>query len=162
MGRMDAMPDFVREYWTLHLSFRETLLRLVSALGVGAMIGLDREWRSRPAGLRTHMLVAMASALFTILAFEIFEQIQAREDRVTADPLRLLEAITAGVAFLAAGAILRREDKVVGVTTGGGLWFAGAIGMACGLGQILLAFLGAGLAVVVLAVLGAVERKITK
>ncbi len=156
---MDAIAELARENWTLRLGFAETLLRLVCALIVGAMIGLDREWRSRPAGLRTHMLVAMASALFTILAFQIYEQVNATQDRVTADPLRLLEAITAGVAFLAAGAILRRDDKVVGVTTGGGLWFAGALGMACGIGQLSLAFLGALLAVAVLAVLGAIERR---
>lgn len=157
---MDELMSLARENWTLHLGFAETSERLIAAMLVGAAIGADREWRSRPAGLRTHMLVSLASAFFTILAFEIFDRIQSLEDRVTSDPLRLLEAITAGVAFLAAGAILRRgDDRIVGVTTGGGLWFAGALGMACGIGQISLAVLGTVLALAVLFVFGVIERK---
>ena len=155
---MDGLLSAIHDAWGLRLPPGETLLRLSAALAFGALIGIDREWRRRPAGLRTHMLVALASAMFTILAFHIYGEVQSADESDTADPLRLLEAITAGVAFLAAGTIIRRDERVVGLTTGGGLWFSGAIGMACGTGLLLLAALGAALAVVVLALLGAIVR----
>jgi len=96
------------------------------------------------------MLVALAAALFTMIAFQIYAEVQIPGERTIADPLRLLEAITAGVAFLAAGAIIRRGEAVTGITTGSGLWLSGALGMACGKGLYGLAFLGAVLAVIVL------------
>lgn len=108
------------------------------------------------------MLVALAAALFTIIAFQIYAEIQVPGQRTIADPLRLLEAITAGVAFLAAGAIIRRGEGVAGITTGSGLWLSGALGMAAGRGYYGLAFLGAVLAIVVLALVRAVEYRLRR
>ena len=156
---MPDLTELLRAAWGLELAFPDAALRLVAALACGGAIGLEREWRRRPAGLRTHMLVALASALFTIIAFQIYAEVQEPGERTIADPLRLLEAITAGVAFLAAGAIIRRGEGVTGITTGGGLWLSGALGMACGKGFYGLAFLGTFLAVVVLAVVHLVERR---
>lgn len=159
------MPDAaaaLNELWTLELGFLDALLRLVAALGCGAAIGIERERRHRPAGLRTHMLVALAAALFTIIAFQIYAEIQVPGQRTIADPLRLLEAITAGVAFLAAGAIIRRGEGVTGITTGSGLWLSGALGMACGKGLYGLALLGALLAIVVLALVRAIEHRLLR
>lgn len=155
------MPDpaaALAALWTLELSFTETGLRLTAALACGGAIGIEREHANRSAGLRTHMIVALAAAVFTILAFQIYAEVQTVEDNVTSDPLRLLEAITAGVAFLAAGAIFRHGDGVSGITTGGGLWLAGALGMACGRGYFGLALLGTVLALVVLAVVHSFSR----
>lgn len=155
---MPELPEDLSWYWGLYLGVGDTVLRLLAALVCGAAIGIEREQKKRPAGLRTHMLVALASALFTIIAFQIYAEVQATEDDVNSDPLRLLEAITAGVAFLAAGAIFRGGDGIHGITTGGSLWLAGALGMACGQAFYGLAFIGAGLGLIVLAVVRVFER----
>lgn len=107
--------------------------RVAMAGLLGAIIGLDREINQRSAGLRTHMLVGMASAFFAILATEIVGRIPDAGN-AQGDPVRIIEAVTAGVAFLAAGAIIRSGAEVEGVTTAAGLWLAGAVGLACGLG----------------------------
>lgn len=155
------MPAFSiwDQVWALDLSFSDALLRLMAALACGAIIGVERESRHRPAGLRTHMIVALASALFTIIAFQIYGEVERNAPRVSSDPLRLLEAITSGVAFLAAGAIIRRGEGVRGITTGAGLWLAGALGMACGRGYFGLGFLGAFLALGVLSLVRLVEER---
>src|SRR5690554_2618242 len=81
--------------------------RLGVALLLGGLIGLDREWRDRPAGLRTHILVSLASALFTLLSFELLEAAQKASNESRADPIRVVEAVLTGVAFLGAGTIIQ-------------------------------------------------------
>ena len=103
--------------------------RLGAALLCGGLIGLDRELHRRPAGLRTHMLVALASALFTILTFEIVASVVTRGSAMSVDPIRVVEALTAGVAFLAAGTILVNRGDVKGLTTGASLWLATGMGL---------------------------------
>ncbi len=152
------MPDWTNELWGLGLPFPEVAIRLGAALFLGGAIGFEREAAGRAAGLRTHMLVSLASALFTVVAFEMFARLRDSGITSGADPLRLLEAVTAGVAFLAAGSILHGRGGVRGVTTGAGLWLAGAIGMASGYGLFGLAVLATALAVIVLAVLRLFER----
>ncbi|GMG80916.1 MgtC/SapB family protein [Paralimibaculum aggregatum] len=130
----------------------EVALRLFAAMACGAAIGFERERAARPAGLRTHILVALAAALFTVLTGEIMVM-PGDDDRVTADPLRVIEAVTSGVAFLAAGSIVFSRGAVRGITTGAGMWLAGAIGLACGMGLLQIAALATALALVVLALL---------
>ena len=101
-------------------------IRLGIAALLGAMIGFERELNTAEAGLRTHILIAVAAALFTILAFEIFHMIDSGEGQ-RADPIRAVEAVTAGIAFLGAGAIFRSGAGVQGLTTGAGMWLAGAV-----------------------------------
>ena len=156
MPYLGALPQ---EVWGLYLTVGDASLRLVAAVICGGIIGFEREWKQRPAGLRTHMLVALASALFTIIAFQIYADVQNVDENDTSDPLRLLEAITAGVAFLAAGTIIRGENGVQGITTGAGLWLSGALGMACGKGFYLLAFLGALLTLAILAFVRLLDRR---
>ena len=158
-GLGQGIGQLAGQAWGLRLGFGDVALRLLAALICGAAIGLEREQKRRPAGLRTHMLVALASALFTLISFQIYAEVQASEQDVTSDPLRLLEAITAGVAFLAAGAIIRRGGDIQGITTGGSLWLAGALGMSCGQALYGLAFLGVGLALAVLALVGILEQR---
>lgn len=136
----------------------ELLGRLVLAAALGGLLGFDRELKNRPAGLRTHMLIALAAALFTVITFEIHEQ--AIEDgRSSADPIRIIEAVTAGVAFLAAGAIIQSGRKIQGLTTGAGMWMAGALGVASGSGYYVLAVMSAGLSLTVLTIVGWLERR---
>lgn len=153
------VPDAVAGLWNASITTADAASRLFAALAGGFLIGLDREWRHKPAGLRTHMLVSLAAALFTLVAFEIHGEVQAAErGNAVADPLRLIEAITAGVAFLAAGNIIRRGSGVEGLTTGAGLWLAGAVGLSCGRGDFGIAALAVILAVVVLSLLRVVTR----
>ncbi|MGG7645723.1 MgtC/SapB family protein [Rhodovulum sp. YNF3179] len=134
-------------------------LRLAAAMVLGGIIGFEREMHDKPAGLRTHMMIALAACLFTLASFELMEVAAAREDdNVRLDPLRLTEAITAGVAFLAAGTIITGGDKVRGLTTGAGMWFAGAVGLSCGIGNLTLAGLATGVGLVVLWLLRRVTR----
>lgn len=131
-------------------------IRLVLAGMFGAFIGFERETHASGAGLRTHILIAIAASLFTILAFEIFHTIDdgGASDGAggqRADPIRAVEAVTAGIAFLGAGAIFRRGGGVQGLTTGAGMWLAGAVGVATALGHYFIAGGAALLAVLVMA-----------
>lgn len=136
----------------------EILLRLVLAVAFGGIIGLEREMRDRAAGLRTHMMTALAAAVFTVLTLEIYHHLLSVDDSAKGDPLRIVQAVTAGVAFLAAGAIIHSQGEIRGLTTGAGMWLAGAVGLACGAGYYLIAVMATVLAVVVLAGLKMVER----
>lgn len=130
-------------------------MRLGVALVLGGLIGLDREVRQHSAGLRTHMLTALAACVFTLITLELHARFGGPEGN--ADPIRIVEAVTAGVAFLAAGAIIQNRDRVKGLTTGAGMWMAGAIGVATGAGYLVLALVAALLALVVLSLLKLLE-----
>ncbi|SJZ64471.1 MgtC/SapB family protein [Consotaella salsifontis] len=112
-------------------------LRIVLALVLAGIIGLDREIGGHTAGLRTHMVVSVGACLVTLLMIRMTSQFSGESIRI--DPVRVIEAVTSGVAFLAAGAIIQARGRVRGLTTGGSLWIAGVSGLACGLGEYLLA-----------------------
>lgn len=134
------------------------LLRLVMAVVLGGLIGWEREMRNKPAGLRTHILIALAACLFALIAFGMIENVDPEnQTHVRTDPLRLIEAVTAGVAFLAAGAIIQSGGSVHGLTTGAGMWLAGAIGLSAGSGRLALAILVTIVALIVLRVLRLLE-----
>jgi putative Mg2+ transporter-C (MgtC) family protein len=147
-----------------HTSFSVIVARLLLATIFGAAIGFEREWRNRPAGLRTHILVCVASATFAILTIEIVHApmftTEEMKDAIKVDPIRIVEAVTAGVAFLAAGVVIFTKGEVHGLTTGAGMWLAGAIGVACGLGFWQIALFGSILALVVLSLLHMFETKL--
>lgn len=136
------------------------VLRLVAAILLGGLLGFERELADRPAGLRTHMLVCLASAAFAIIAIEIVAMPVFDADSVRSDPIRLVEAITSGVAFLAAGFILFKGGEVKGLTTGAGMWIAASTGLALGLGLWIVALLGCLLGALVLAVIRRIETKL--
>ena len=148
---------FVQTYLPQHI----IAIRLLIAGILGAMIGFEREMNTAEAGLRTHILVAIAAALFTILAFEIFHTIDTAGG-TPADPIRAVEAVTAGIAFLGAGAIFKSGGSVQGITTGAGMWLAGAVGVATALGYYLIAFGVALLAVLVLAALRVLAHNVIR
>ena len=132
--------------------------RLVAALCLGAVIGFEREWKGKPAGLRTHILVSVAACLFIILGMEIAALDFGGSGEQRNDPLRMIEAVTAGVAFLAAGLIFTSKGEVRNVTTGASLWLAGAVGLGCGAGQMPLAAMTTAIVMAVLLVLREVEK----
>jgi putative Mg2+ transporter-C (MgtC) family protein len=137
------------------------LIRLLVAALLGGIIGFEREAHSLAAGLRTHILIATAACLFTLLTFEIF-YITDVADTGQADPIRAIEAVTAGIAFLGAGVIFQQRGSLHGLTTGAGMWLAGAVGVAAALGHYVIAFAVSVLAVIVLATLRNLSRKIIR
>ena len=123
--------------------------RLLLAAALGAAIGLEREYRQKPAGLRTNILIAVGSALFTILSLEA--------TRNTGDPSRVAGQIVTGIGFLGGGAIMRNRNTVHGMTTAATIWVNAAIGIAAGMGQYALAAFTAALTLVVLVLLPPIE-----
>jgi putative Mg2+ transporter-C (MgtC) family protein len=117
------------------LSWEEALLRIVVAATLGGAVGIERELRDHDAGFRTHMLVAIGSALFTIVSAYAFRDFLVGGGAVVrADPTRIAAQIVTGIGFLGAGAIIRQGFSVRGLTTAATLWVVAAIGMAAGAG----------------------------
>ena len=102
----------------------------------------------------------MVAATFAILTIEIVHTPAFGHERISVDPIRVVEAVTAGVAFLAAGSIMFSRGEVQGLTTGAGMWLAGAIGLACGLGLWQIAAMEACLVLVVVGLLHTIEEKL--
>ena len=127
----------------------DVIWRLLLSAALGAVIGLEREYRRKPAGLRTNILIAIGSALFTILSLSM--------TGATGDPSRVAGQIVTGIGFLGGGAILRNRDTVHGMTTAATIWVNAAIGVACGTGQYALAATATTLTLVVLVVLPPIE-----
>jgi putative Mg2+ transporter-C (MgtC) family protein len=127
------------------------LLRLVVAAALGAAVGFERELRDREAGMRTHLLVALGSCLFTLVSAYGFHEFLANGGNVVrADPSRIAAQIVTGIGFLGAGAIIREGLSVRGLTTAGSLWVVAAVGMACGAGFYLAAVVATALTLVAL------------
>jgi putative Mg2+ transporter-C (MgtC) family protein len=123
------------------IGWPEVLLRLFVAAALGGAIGLERELRERQAGLRTHLVVSVGAALFTLVSAYGFESFDGK-----VDPTRIAAQIVSGIGFLGAGAIIRQGLSVRGLTTAASLWLVAAIGMAAGAGYwegALIATLGA-------------------
>jgi putative Mg2+ transporter-C (MgtC) family protein len=157
------IQEFLAPLTASELGFGTILSRMLWAIGLGAVIGIDREYLNRPAGLRTNVLVSLAAATFTVLTLELMRHADLQSaGETTSDPLRIIEAVTAGVAFLAAGSIIMSGGKVHGLTTGAGLWLAGAVGTACGIGAYSIAILATVLGFLVLVLLGTVANAIPK
>lgn len=140
----------------------EILERLMASLVAGALIGWDRERKSKPAGLRTHMLVTLGAATFCVMAFEVGAALSERYGERGVDPMRVLDGVVGGIGFLGAGSIIQARGRVQGITTAAGVWMAGALGAACGVGAYKLAALSAVLAFLVLTVLAKVERHLPR
>lgn len=144
-------------FFDSELGIAAIVIRLIAATLLGGIIGFEREYLARPAGMRTHILVALAAATFAVVTLELLAYSQSKGTD-NADPIRIIEAVTAGVAFLAAGTIIVSRGEVQGLTTGASLWLAGAIRVACGIGYYFIAILATVLAVFVLTVLRWVEK----
>jgi len=135
------------------------LARMGMAMLCGGLLGLERQIRRKPAGLRTHMLVSLGAAAFTLVAFELFDRVAAGGDAAARmDPLRVIEAIVGGIGFLGAGSIIQARGSVEGLTTAGSLWFVGSVGIACGTGHFMIAWISVCLGLIVLIGVGLLER----
>jgi len=125
-------------------NFVDIILRLLLAAALGAGIGYQRERSNKPAGLRTHALICLGSALFTVVSIYGFTG--------SVDTSRVAAAVVTGIGFIGAGVIFRgmRGDHVAGLTTAGSIWVTAAIGLAAGVGWYLIAFIIAVITVLVL------------
>ncbi len=128
-------------------SITRVVLRLLVAVALGAMLGYERESIGASAGLRTHMLVSLGSALFVLIPLQAGMSI--------GDVSRVLQGVTAGVGFLGAGAILKsqKEGEITGLTTAASVWLTSAVGISAGMGREATAVLSALLALVILSLL---------
>jgi putative Mg2+ transporter-C (MgtC) family protein len=134
------------------------LARLTGSVVLTGLLGFERERHERPAGLRTHMLVGAAATCYCLITLELISRDYGEDVRM--DPIRLVEAVTGGVAFLAAGLIVFARGKIKGLTTGASLWLAASIGLAAGLGLWPLAALVTVLALVIIGLLRIAERSL--
>ena len=137
----------------------ESLMRLVAATAIGGVIGLNREITLKPAGLRTHALVSLGSALMTVTALHLGSDPQLHIDATS----RVIQGMVAGIGFIGGGVILHKDGRdVKGLTTAATIWVAAALGVSCGIGRWPIALGAVTIALVVLVVGRGVENAIHK
>ncbi len=141
-----------------HTPIEEIVLRLAMASLFGMVLGLDREMRGKPAGLRTHMLIALGAAVTTLVAFELYYSLLEASPDTRADPLRAIEGVAAAIGFLGAGAIIRGARGVQNMTTAANIWLCGAIGLACGGGYYVVAGITFAFTLTILTLVRFLER----
>ena len=141
------------------LSLEQTVLRLVAAAAMGALLGINRQHHGKPAGLKTLTLVSVGAASFMLVSLELFLTVPDTSAGVSrVDLTRVVQGVVGGIGFLGAGSIIQARGSVVGMTTAATIWTVGAIGLACGLGLYRLALSITLLAWLVLVCFGFVER----
>lgn len=138
------------------LSNLEVFQRIVVSLAAGVIIGVEREWNDKPAGIRTYALVCEGSALFMIVSLLLGEQVIAAGQNY--DPSRIASTVVQGVGFLAGGVIFTRGARVKGLTTAAAVWVTAALGLLIGAGFYFVAMMGVGAAVFMLVPMHWVER----
>jgi len=143
-----SLPDLA------HLA--DVALRLVAAAVLGGFVGAERERVGKAAGLRTHMIVALGAAMFVLAP--------AEAGLAQGDTSRIIQGIAAGIGFIGAGTILKRADRqeIHGLTTAAGIWLTAAIGVAAAVGPLWLPALCVACALLILLVLGAIERRLER
>ena len=138
----------------------QEVIRLLISAALGGVIGFERERLDRGAGLRTHALVATASALFTIISAYGFQDVVIPNRTVAVDPSRIAAQIVSGIGFLGAGLIILRRNTVYGLTTAASVWAVAAIGMACGTGMFAPAAVTTGIFLIILSALRPLEQRL--
>jgi putative Mg2+ transporter-C (MgtC) family protein len=129
------------------------IIRLLAAVALGAVVGFQRERTGKPAGLRTHMLVSLGAALFVLAPLEI---------GMGSDELsRIIQGLATGIGFIGGGAILKLHEQreIEGLTTAAGIWMTAAVGVAAGLGRLLLAVISVILTLIILTVFSDIESR---
>ncbi|WP_262266077.1 MULTISPECIES: MgtC/SapB family protein [Microvirga] len=139
------------------IPFNEMLWRFGLASAFGLLLGLDREVRGISAGVRTHMLVALSSAMTMLIALELYEEVSAR-GQGDPDPTRAIQGLAQAIGFLCAGVIFVARGSVYGLTTAASLWMTSSIGMAAGAGMYQIATAGIIFAVLIVSVMWLVTR----
>jgi len=137
--------------WTqMGVILSSTVMRLILAAFLGGLIGLEREWRHKAAGLRTNMLICFGAAMFTVLSIEL-------SDKFGGDHVRIAAQIIPGVGFIGAGTILHARGSVIGLTSAATIFVTASIGMAAGAGLYITATFATIVVLIALAALGRLE-----
>lgn len=136
------------------MPLEQVLIRLGVATAVGLVLGLDRELRGFPAGIRTHALVALSSAAVTVSALKLTETFG------DSDPLRAIQGLAQAIGFIAAGLIFAARDTVHNTTTAANLWLASALGIAAGAAHFDVVIVAAGFGLVLLVIVGLIEKRL--
>jgi putative Mg2+ transporter-C (MgtC) family protein len=142
------------------VTIEEAIVRLALAVVLSAAVGIDRELRHKPLGLRTNMMVALGAAGCSLMALHLVDLLEGSPQVVQIDPVRVMEAVVGAIGFLGAAAIIQGRFEVVGATTGASIWVVGALGMACGFGFYGLAISISAIGLLVLTVLGFFTRNL--
>ncbi len=143
--------------WNFEPGIAAVALRLACAMLVGLIIGTERQYTNRPAGMRTHILVALGACVVSITGVVLFDAY--KEMGATPDPARLSAQVITGVGFLGAGTIMREGASVKGLTTAASLWAVACLGIACGFGYYAIALLGMVFIFITLTVLEYIQQK---
>jgi len=130
------------------------VIRLAVSIVIGGLIGLERELEHKPAGLRTLILVCLGSTIFMLIGFEL--------GLLGTEMGRIVAGVVTGIGFLGAGAIIRARGEVHGLTTAATIWLASGLGLAIGAGYYILAIISSVFVLVVLRILGIVEKALSK
>lgn len=138
----------------------EKVIRLLISALLGGLIGMEREVRNRPAGLRTHILVSVGSTLIMLVSVDGFRSLG--DGTISGDPARLAAQVISGIGFLGAGTIMRTGNSIKGLTTAASLWVCAGIGLAIGVGYYLGAIVTVGIVLIVLKKLGIFEKRLSK
>ncbi len=146
------METIIQEY-SIHL------FKLFLALLLGVLVGIERQLSGKTAGMKTHALVSMGSALFVIISIIVSDEFK---ETIVFDPLRMASHIIVGVGFIGGGAIFLKDATVSGLTTAANLWVAAGIGMACGFGLYPLAIIVTLLSLFIFVILRYIERGLNK
>lgn len=142
------------------MNYETIFIKLFMSALLGSLIGLEREYHGRPAGLRTHMLVCVGATMITISGIMVSEQFSSGAN-AGGEISRIIAGVVTGIGFLGAGAIVRTSDFVRGLTTAACIWFVAALGVVIGLGEYVLAGIGTGVALLILILLRVLENSLT-
>ncbi|SFE79764.1 putative Mg2+ transporter-C (MgtC) family protein [Paenibacillus algorifonticola] len=153
------MTNAVSSVW--EISYYELTIRLLLAVVLGGLVGLEREFGGHSAGFRTHILVSLGSSTVVLLSMYGFAAF-ANEPRVNLDPARLAAQVISGIGFLGAGTILRKGNGISGLTTAASLWVVAAIGLSVGAGFYVAAAISTTLAVISLFVFNKLEKTFSR
>ena len=137
----------------------EMVIRIVTAMVLSGLIGLEREWRRHEAGLRTHILVCVGSTLIMLTSIHVFDIYKAQGG---VDPTRIAAGVITGIGFLGAGAIIHSPVGVRGLTTASSLWIVAALGLSVGCGFLKLSIFVTALVLIVLLFLRKLESSLLK
>lgn len=141
----------------IHPQFGDIMLRCATAIICGILVGIERAYRAKPAGVRTHMLISLGSCLFMAISTLVAEQ-SRQAGFLTADPARIAAQVVSGVGFLGAGALIRNNGLVRGMTSAATIWCMAAIGLAAGAGLLLIAFASTVSIIVILQIFDVLEH----
>ena len=150
--------DILSHSILVSMSFGDMCVRLLLAAFFGLVLGFEREALNKPAGLRTHMLVSLAASAFTITGEEVAHTVKV--PGASPDPVRIIEVVTAGAAFLGTATIIQARGRIEGITTGANIWLVAALGVACGTGAYALAGVACLIGLIILYPLRRLENRL--